>query len=41
MTINIKAGIKKILNINCFNFSDWNTNPRMGRNVFMNINYAF
>ncbi|CAM3652841.1 TonB-dependent receptor [Flavobacterium gelidilacus] len=39
--LNLKAGVENILDSEYSTFADWNTIPRMGRNVFLNVNYGF
>ncbi|KIX20323.1 TonB-dependent receptor [Flavobacterium sp. 316] len=38
---NLKMGIENILDSEYTTFADWNTIPRMGRNVFANILFSF
>ena len=39
--LNLKAGIENILDSEYSTFTDWNNIPRMGRNVFVNLNINF
>lgn len=38
--MNLQAGVENILDKNYTTFSDWNGIPRMGRNLFLNVNYV-
>lgn len=38
--MSLQAGVENILDKNYTTFSDWNGLPRMGRNFFLNVNYA-
>lgn len=39
--LNFRVGIENILDSEYSTFADWNNIPRMGRNVFVNVNYGF
>lgn len=39
--LNIRLGIENILDSEYSTFADWNNIPRMGRNVFVNVNFGF
>lgn len=38
--MSLQAGVENIFDKNYTTFSDWNGLPRMGRNFFLNVNYA-
>lgn len=39
--LNMKTGIENMLDSEYSTFADWNNIPRMGRNIFINLNYSF
>lgn len=39
--LNLRLGVENILDSNYTTYADWNNIPRMGRNVFLNLNYSF